>query len=724
MIVVCLALTAVALGQPRLQRVGPVPKVGQPTEYRLVGAPMPERPHDVAPGHLSLVISGPEGAKRLDFYAYQEFSRQLVGEREINAPKGMREWRARWTPLTAGGHTLSVEGSATVAAAKTTVEPGAVEGFLRINPENPRYFMNRDGSPFVPIGMNICWPGTRGTFDYDMWLEPFAASGANYLRIWMCPWAFGMEQAADLLGNYDERALWRLDYVIRRCEQLELRVILCFDYHGMLNEQPDFWGSNDNWKNNPYNANNGGPAANQNAFFTDLEAKRFYRQRLAHLVARYSSSPAIGVWEFWNEIDLMGMYVQPEDVKAWHAEMGEFLAALDPYDHPISTSYSGSGWPDMWQIETLGLTQRHAYGQALPAQSFAAQGNQMVNDYGKPFIVGEFGVDWRGDNTETDPHERGLHQSLWGSLIGGNAGTAQSWWWQMLHERDVYSRFRSIADFIEGSGIGGAGWAPLNLETPGAPQGLTERAEGGTPFTVRLVPSEAWGATGSGIVYLNDAESGQTQATRLNRYVHGSSKADLQRPFEIHAHYLPGSKVRVHVNSASEGGALRLLADGREIWQQPFPNKDGSFEVNGEYDETFEISVPEGTTVVSLENPGADWVNVDWVEVAGVVPGAVSAEGMPVDALGVGTDESMLIWVLDPRAAWPTRATDPTLPTVSGSWVQVLGLSDGAYTIRFYDPEAGSWFAGMQGAESKDGRLRIALPPFEHDLAMRVIREK
>ena len=43
------------------------------------------------------------------------------------------------------------------------------------------------------------------------------------------------------------------------------------------------------WKNNPYNAANGGPCARPEDFWTDAMARRFYRMRLRYLAARYGA---------------------------------------------------------------------------------------------------------------------------------------------------------------------------------------------------------------------------------------------------------------------------------------------------------------------------------------------------------------------------------------------------------------------------------------------------
>ena len=67
-------------------------------------------------------------------------------------------------------------------------------------------------------------------------------TGENYARIWMCPWAFGLEDTAASLNNYSLQPAWQLDYVLQQAEQRGIYLLLCLDYHGMFATQPDYWG--------------------------------------------------------------------------------------------------------------------------------------------------------------------------------------------------------------------------------------------------------------------------------------------------------------------------------------------------------------------------------------------------------------------------------------------------------------------------------------------------
>ena len=67
--------------------------------------------------------------------------------------------------------------------------------------------------------------------------------------------------------------------------------------------------------------------------------------RLRYIVARWGYSPAIGMWEFFNEIDNIQFRdaknpIPAEEIVAWHARMARYLKSIDPYGHPVTTSIS------------------------------------------------------------------------------------------------------------------------------------------------------------------------------------------------------------------------------------------------------------------------------------------------------------------------------------------------------------------------------------------------
>lgn len=62
--------------------------------------------------------------------------------------------------------------------------------FIRVSRENSHYLEKADGTPFIPIGPNICWERfeTEEAKILQLYEERFrklSENGGNYTRIWL-----------------------------------------------------------------------------------------------------------------------------------------------------------------------------------------------------------------------------------------------------------------------------------------------------------------------------------------------------------------------------------------------------------------------------------------------------------------------------------------------------------------------------------------------------------
>jgi hypothetical protein len=436
------------------------PEVFERVEISVAGVPASPNPFDPEQIALDLEVTPPSGRTlRVPGYFHQDYDRRLDGKREVLATKGEGIWRIRWLPLEPGRHTLVVAAAVAgkvVARGEAGVEvaPGARHGLACVEPDGKRYFRLDDGTPLFLNGLCSCWHGSRGTYDYDDWLAAYEKAGINYIRIWMWHHAFGIEWDKGDKLQYRLDNAWRLDRVLAEAERRGVFVMLCFDYHGVFEVKPDYWGGNNFWTRHPYNAANGGPCQTQNDFFTNDQAKELYAKRLRYMVARWSAFPNILAWEFFNEIDNEYAYLKHEDVVAWHGQMGRTLRSLDPFKHLISSSFTGgSERPDLFALPEMDFAQYHSYNEKHPAQMTAEKTSRFFERYRKPFFVSEYGTDWRGWKPDTDPHFHALHQAVWSGAFTGAAGTGMTWWWESIHTADLYSHWSALSSFLKGTGM-------------------------------------------------------------------------------------------------------------------------------------------------------------------------------------------------------------------------------------------------------------------------------
>ncbi len=233
-------------------------------------------------------------------------------------------------------------------------------------------------------------------------------------------WAFGEKGTWNVLqpspGDYDYHVFEGLDYVLDRCGQLGIRVILtlvnsCDDYGGM--QQYVDW--------------DGGGAHDD--FYTRPNCKEWYRNHVLKVLTRvnsvngrtYKDDPTILAWELANEARARtaGLAV----LNAWMQEMSGYIKSIDS-NHLVSSGIEGfyadaqkNPTPDMalngtdfistHQIPSIDIASGHSYPDRwdidyATAMAFA---QQMITDahtvLGKPFILGEFGrLRIRGDRDE------------------------------------------------------------------------------------------------------------------------------------------------------------------------------------------------------------------------------------------------------------------------------------------------------------------------------------
>ncbi len=90
----------------------------------------------------------------------------------------------------------------------------------------------------------------------------------------------------------------------------------------------------------------------------------------------------------------------------------------------------------------------------------ANMASSFFEKYHKPFFVSEYGTDWRGWKSDTDPHFRALHQAIWSGAMAGAAGTDMTWWWENIHTGNLYRHWSALAAFLQGTGMGRADWQP------------------------------------------------------------------------------------------------------------------------------------------------------------------------------------------------------------------------------------------------------------------------
>ncbi len=414
----------------------------------------PADPYD--PATIPVVKFTSPSGKTLSAAAfwYQDFTPGLKA-------KGTPHWRVRFTPTEPGEWTVSSGG----ANAAFTVTSSQSHGFLRVDQGNPRYLAYDDETPFFAIGLNLGWATSKEQTlaDYERWFDALAKEGANTVRVWMAAWSFGLEWNDTGLGDYTKRLdrAWLLDRVFELAEARDLKIILVLINHGQFSET-----TNPEWADNPYNVANGGPCGEPQCFVTNEQAKALFKRRLHYTASRWSYSPSLLAWEWWNEVNWTP--ISAEQLQPWLVEMTTYLHQVDVYRHLTTHSYgSGASGGAVWLLDGLDLMQQHQYTTQNPLRALPLGYARLAPLAEKPILFGELGNSTGiEDKTSFDQEGIHLHNGLWAAALSGYASTTMYWWWDTYVEPlDLWHHFGGISRFLAGEDLAALSPAEVDLSS-------------------------------------------------------------------------------------------------------------------------------------------------------------------------------------------------------------------------------------------------------------------
>jgi hypothetical protein len=312
-------------------------------------------------------------------------------------------WKARFAPAQTGrwrwvatlrdaSRRKTIRGTFTVRASGP--------GFVRRSPHNRFRWAFADGSPYYPIGIGDCVRDrNRSGSPFDAfavdthrttlatYLAAHHRAGLNLFRWSVDNCAFGLYRSISPDGNvYLEREGSWGDHLVRELRSHGFRV-----YMSIFGFDPPFAGG---------------------ATREQLAAVKRY---VKYVVDRYG--PYVDYWELMNEA---------RATTDWYMEIARYLRGVDPYRHPIGTSWER---PD---LEIIDVNSPHWYEKEAESESDARTWSLLMawKAAGKPVIVGE-----QGNSGQNWDDRSGVRMRLraWtalfaeGALIFWNTSTTKSY---------------------------------------------------------------------------------------------------------------------------------------------------------------------------------------------------------------------------------------------------------------------------------------------------------
>jgi hypothetical protein len=685
----------------------------------------PFDPNDIS---VDATISGPQGPDvTVPGFLYRAYQRSQKDGSEAMTASGPVEWRVRICGREVGTNRVIVhvkdrDGSIDSDPIHFEVLPSKDDGFIKVSPRDHRYFEFDSGKSYFPVGANMCWGDSLGTFSYDVWMPDYGKAGANYGRLWLSPAfaTFSLEQSGDRkdgkgIGQFDLANSWRLDKVMDTGRANGLYLMLCLESDILISRPYAQY-----WEKAPQNIENGGPLRSWTDFWTNGDMDAYFKMKLRYAVARWGWDPHVFAWEFWNEVDGMNGY-DAETVRGWHQRMAAALKAMDPYGHLRTTSFGNTpGERTIDQLSDLDFCQSHGYGGPDVAGTVAYEQTRKA-EYGKPHFFGEVGADSSGPRADIDTRGQQVHDPMWMSLGSGASGTAMCWWWDsLIAPRDLYPLYSAFSGFIKGVDFPGEAFRQTDthlhyLTTPKNGPRKDLVLENGPISWERSAANQPVSVTVDG--------GGINGPLPLTGILHGvKNHPELHNPVEFRFTLKQPTKFVVEVGDVSGfgGATLSLRLDNEVVMTKDFPTPAGPHQdALTQYAGDYSLTIPAGSHTLIVNNTGADWFFVGFR-----IKDFYSRHTPPLQAYAITGNKTALIWVRSDSDTWRDvvllkRQPEPTPPTL----LTLAGLASGNWKTEIWDTWSGQVTSTTNVFVGVDGIVRVPLPSIGQDIAIKMVKE-
>ena len=377
---------------------------------------------------------------------------------------------------------------------------------------NDRFLKRKTGEFFFPVGENIptyrdchttpdpqgsecastAVPCEYGATEIKKYIDKIAANNGNFVRIHVnVPGSDDTRAGLSLIGKdfllahptnsnnmfkfdiYNLKDAWQMDEILRHAKEKDVAVEVILFIHSAFG---DIEYCDNAWSlGNPFNSTFGGPVpASRPDEIYDVNntlARKRFRDLIRYMVTRWGSYTSVANWKLWGEADQMTFcypntftpnsnFTNGSWITAWHQEMYNHIITIDPFEHPIGTSFADFNFAAQQPIYNfIDLIDYHHYQSIFnPPNSVDLQDNfgQLENfrsainfPVDKPCLIGEMGFD-NPDNSakKYDPKGLDLHNSLWSTAFSGAYGSGLIWSFYYVDNWDLYHHFSPVGKFM------------------------------------------------------------------------------------------------------------------------------------------------------------------------------------------------------------------------------------------------------------------------------------
>ncbi len=359
--------------------------------------------------------------------------------------------------------------------------------YVEISPDNPAYFQLSDGSPYIPIGINMINPNypindpDSALLEVETWMKNLSENGGNYVRIWLSQSFWDMEDKK--AGVYDSVKVKRIDRFIEMARMNGLRIKMTFEhFRGITEEEmPRTW-----IRKSPYHTSEGGPLDSVRQYLTSQAGFKLFLDKLDFYQNRYGSDTLFFGWELWNEMNAMRL---PKDSVffAWNEKMLKetkerfpenlVMQSLGSFDREsVRETYKR-----MMKLKGNEVAQIHRYldlganmeicHSSMDIIAASAIEELLSYNLDKPAILAETGGVEPGHTGpirfyKMDSSGILLHDVLFAPFFSGSAGAGMNWHWnEYVHPNNLWYHFGRFKHAIRGINPVREKFVPSKTET-------------------------------------------------------------------------------------------------------------------------------------------------------------------------------------------------------------------------------------------------------------------
>jgi len=365
------------------------------------------------------------------------------------------QWKIRFSPNETGEYNYQVfvndaGGKGVSPVGKFNATESDHHGWIKPSLKNPHYFIHDDGTSFYGVGVYSPWGNNQSRFD------TYAKNNANLFAIWDIGYGGFVNDKGlieEELGRYNQPKLGALDSLIVILEKHDIQLMYALWPHDLFSET--VWSAE--WKKNPYSQ-----LIDAEDFYSDSLVWNYQKKKYRYLIARYSYSRSMGIWELINEMNGTDGWANGRHQEAldWVEKCHNYFKENDPYNHPVTASFSG-GFGEYREelykrndIPNIHLYPAQGWAMKYPEDkmrsdmyNFAWASRRFWDAFAKPAIFGEAGADMTYFLPKGKEYHISYHNQIWASLTNGLSATPVWWAYENLNADD-WSQLKNLSGFV------------------------------------------------------------------------------------------------------------------------------------------------------------------------------------------------------------------------------------------------------------------------------------